>query len=504
MNNKENLLTMEPPNIALTSPNKGGTISEADMLACLNSPPGSALAPSGDLGKSLSKPAPPRISTNSLTTGSPIGSGRGLTSNALGSPINLQTPGHNTSLTSPQEDLELELSLRGRLIVDQQRRIVELESELAHAQAEITKLKEKVEEFKNANKKEEEKKPQSRYWTPEEHDRFLDGLEKFGAKDVKSISAYVGSRNATQVRTHAQKYYLRLMRETEREKALKEGGVAPAGVKRQAVYMRSPNKKKKQKTGESQASDSDADLKKLESERPGATEKKWQPSEYVLLDKGLKEFSNEHDMKVVYKRISEIFLPKRTPEEVAELHKYYQTKVCKDPGDSVHNLAASGTVNQRTRRTQRKPPAGLNKNEPPNTPGFGNTSPTALLTGGANIPSAPTSPGQQAPLLTVPLSPPVGGPLTPLASPGDPLSPSFLDSFSNQGGALSGDSASKQQGDKVLDQVSPSRTRRNKDSKNGDPDVAKPLDFSNDADSKKEVSTDSTPSMRRSTRRNKN
>ena len=53
-------------------------------------------------------------------------------------------------------------------------------------------------------------KSQSRYWTTEEHKQFLIGLEKYGSRDVKAIASLVGTRNATQVRTHAQKYFLRL------------------------------------------------------------------------------------------------------------------------------------------------------------------------------------------------------------------------------------------------------------------------------------------------------
>ncbi|GJQ11424.1 hypothetical protein GpartN1_g3215.t1 [Galdieria partita] len=59
----------------------------------------------------------------------------------------------------------------------------------------------------------QEKKAQSRYWTAEEHMRFLEGLARFGHKDMKAIARFVGTRNATQVRTHAQKYYLKLARE---------------------------------------------------------------------------------------------------------------------------------------------------------------------------------------------------------------------------------------------------------------------------------------------------
>ncbi|KAI0565054.1 SANT domain containing protein [Gracilaria domingensis] len=57
------------------------------------------------------------------------------------------------------------------------------------------------------------KKTSSRYWTADEHSRFLEGLRLFGQKDIKAIARHVGTRNATQVRTHAQKYYLRIERE---------------------------------------------------------------------------------------------------------------------------------------------------------------------------------------------------------------------------------------------------------------------------------------------------
>lgn len=58
---------------------------------------------------------------------------------------------------------------------------------------------------------------QSRYWTPEEHKLFLEALRKFGHKDLRNISAYVGTRNMTQCRTHSQKYFMRLMREAKRQ-----------------------------------------------------------------------------------------------------------------------------------------------------------------------------------------------------------------------------------------------------------------------------------------------
>lgn len=58
---------------------------------------------------------------------------------------------------------------------------------------------------------------QSRYWTPEEHKLFLEALNKYGHKDLRKISEFVGTRNMTQVRTHSQKYFMRLMREAKRQ-----------------------------------------------------------------------------------------------------------------------------------------------------------------------------------------------------------------------------------------------------------------------------------------------
>ncbi|XP_027103100.1 probable transcription factor At5g61620 [Coffea arabica] len=56
-------------------------------------------------------------------------------------------------------------------------------------------------------------------WSEEEHRSFLLGLEKLGKGDWKGISKnFVHSRTPTQVASHAQKYFLRLMTATERKK----------------------------------------------------------------------------------------------------------------------------------------------------------------------------------------------------------------------------------------------------------------------------------------------
>jgi SHAQKYF class myb-like DNA-binding protein len=111
-----------------------------------------------------------------------------------------------------------DVQLNTNIIIEQQRRIRILEEELKRHKDRIFELNEKLAFYEHErNKEPPKKKSQSRYWTPEEHQMFLDGLDQYGPKDVKAISACVGSRNATQVRTHAQKYFLRLLREKERE-----------------------------------------------------------------------------------------------------------------------------------------------------------------------------------------------------------------------------------------------------------------------------------------------
>lgn len=51
---------------------------------------------------------------------------------------------------------------------------------------------------------------QSRYWTDEEHQRFLEGVRLFGANNHKAIAAVVRTRNSAQVRSHSQKFFKKL------------------------------------------------------------------------------------------------------------------------------------------------------------------------------------------------------------------------------------------------------------------------------------------------------
>lgn len=125
-------------------------------------------------------------------------------------------PRPHTLTLAEQAELECELRYRGNMIVEQQRKIQVLEEELKRTRDQMELMSSQLSNYEQERLK-EKKKPQSRYWTPEEHQRFLEALTKFGHKDVKAISMHVSTRNATQVRTHAQKYFLRLERERRKK-----------------------------------------------------------------------------------------------------------------------------------------------------------------------------------------------------------------------------------------------------------------------------------------------
>lgn len=53
---------------------------------------------------------------------------------------------------------------------------------------------------------------QTRYWTVDEHDRFLEAIAQYGEKAYVDISNYVETRTPKQVRTHAQKFQMKMGR----------------------------------------------------------------------------------------------------------------------------------------------------------------------------------------------------------------------------------------------------------------------------------------------------
>ena len=48
------------------------------------------------------------------------------------------------------------------------------------------------------------------HWTQDEHERFIEAINKYG-KDWKKIMQVVGTRSSNQIRSHAQKYFIKLV-----------------------------------------------------------------------------------------------------------------------------------------------------------------------------------------------------------------------------------------------------------------------------------------------------
>eukprot|EP00293_Proteomonas_sulcata_P010599 CAMPEP_0184300854 /NCGR_PEP_ID=MMETSP1049-20130417/11186_1 /TAXON_ID=77928 /ORGANISM="Proteomonas sulcata, Strain CCMP704" /LENGTH=377 /DNA_ID=CAMNT_0026611689 /DNA_START=102 /DNA_END=1235 /DNA_ORIENTATION=+ len=137
----------------------------------------------------------------------------GQTGSSLGSPA-LASPANSDDLQSEIRRLTESNSLLMKKLHASEAEVMRLGSVIKTTEAEMAK-KQKAED------------KISRYWTNEEHQRFLDALQTVGPKDVKQIAAIVGTRSATQVRTHAQKYFIKLARmkksAEERAKAGIEG-----------------------------------------------------------------------------------------------------------------------------------------------------------------------------------------------------------------------------------------------------------------------------------------
>jgi SHAQKYF class myb-like DNA-binding protein len=92
--------------------------------------------------------------------------------------------------------------------------IFALHQKLAEAKNEIDCLKKELEDTRQQQLQTQVNFPKKiQYWSEEEHAKFLEALEIFGSKNVKEIAKFLGTRTPAQVRSHAQKYFLKLKKQ---------------------------------------------------------------------------------------------------------------------------------------------------------------------------------------------------------------------------------------------------------------------------------------------------
>ena len=77
--------------------------------------------------------------------------------------------------------LQIEVQRRDAIIEEQQKRIFQLEDEVKRCNKQIQDLVMQLSQFKDQKPKQDQnyKPAQSRYWTAEEHDRFLDAVKRY-------------------------------------------------------------------------------------------------------------------------------------------------------------------------------------------------------------------------------------------------------------------------------------------------------------------------------------
>ena len=72
------------------------------------------------------------------------------------------------------------------------------------------------------NYEEEARIPHTGRWTEAEHESFMIAMKLYG-KQWKPIAKFIGTRSSTQVRSHAQKYYLNLENVRKRNEKYRAG-----------------------------------------------------------------------------------------------------------------------------------------------------------------------------------------------------------------------------------------------------------------------------------------
>lgn len=244
----------------------------------------------------------------------------------------------------------------------------------------------------------------------------------------------MGTRNPTQVRTHAQKFFLRLGREAQRSREKLDAEMG----KRAGGELASPNKRARVDSDGIGMDGSDHEESSTRDPTNDYVPPGWNDADYATLCDLLNgPYSDEMDVPKKCAEISKVHLPQYTGEELE--HIYY--KVYKD--DMRQRIGASGesspavSTPPSVRRRAIVPavraedadafaaPARRDREERQLRV---NVSPTNLssVAAGALLALSPTN------AVPMPFSPRGLRPLTPLASPGGPLlTPTFQNLLEN-------------------------------------------------------------------------
>jgi len=258
--------------------------------------------------------------------------------------------------------LQRELEQKSRTIDAYAREIEELKEENDSLRKRIGELELDDREHPNDANTDGQKVPQSRYWTAEEHQRYLEAIKKYGDRDVKSIASYVGTRNATQVRTHGQKYNLRLEREKRKhdDSRLDGCGNSPSHDMKPVLSRKKGIQKKKRPLGDSPQPNSPISSKSatipvipqfIQQQIAAETKdsvlaslKGWSSEQYNFFIQGLVQFSDEKDINIRCRLIAENYLPIFKAEEIKQcftvLSNVAKAKEKDEPQDEFANIEA--------------------------------------------------------------------------------------------------------------------------------------------------------------------
>ena len=104
-----------------------------------------------------------------------------------------------------------DLQPSSRYVLKQERELIS-QKDLAYFNTKFP-IQENMYGRSDSDKKKDAKKKKTKQvkkpWTPEEEEKFLEGLKKFGNNNVRKISELIETRTVIQVRSHLQKYKIK-------------------------------------------------------------------------------------------------------------------------------------------------------------------------------------------------------------------------------------------------------------------------------------------------------